>query len=178
MQQNATRCHSEKNGFPSIARILLSRRQLSQTQQNAIPLLLQGLSDAQVAQQLNVDRTTLFRWRQDKNFATELEKQRQVLCRQSITRLQSMLEPALDILQKQITGDDPRTALRAASILLRVATPTRLARLANPDAPPHGHPNPGDAFERELTAYLNAPIPDDPAIDHDPEDDDPDESPP
>jgi hypothetical protein len=161
-QRGATRRYSEKIKPATLSRILLRDQQLSQREQNAIPLLLRGLSDAQVAQQVGVDRGTVFRWRQDADFAAELEKQRQVVLQHSVARLQSMLEPALDILQRQITGDDPKTALRAAAILLRVATPARLQRLANPDTPGHGDSASHDPLIDELDAYINAPMPNEP----------------
>ena len=54
--------------------------------------------------------------------------------RQSVHRLQSLLHPALDVLQHEVTGDDTSTALRAASILLRFATPGRLERMSQKSA--------------------------------------------
>jgi len=148
--------------LPSLGCIPFQERELSQKQVNAITLMLQGLNDTQVAQQVGVDRITIYRWRKDERFLVELESQRQVVLQHSLARLQSMLEPALDILQRQISGDDPKTALRAAAILLRVATPARLQRLANPDAPVRGDSTSRDPLIDELDAYINAPMPNEP----------------
>lgn len=166
MSQNVAGCHSEKNAEIDRAPIPRKKRRLSQRRISAIPLLLRGLSDVQVAAQLNVDRRTILRWRKGKKFSAEFEKQRQMLVEQSITRLQGLLDPALDILQKQITGDDPKTALRAAAILLRIASPARLARMSEPPAPEPIEQQ-VDPFDQLLEQYINAPQPSDP--DYDPQ---------
>jgi len=133
---------------------------LTQQQRTAVELLLQGLSDAQVAAQLGTDRTTIFRWRKSEDFAAELDFHRRKLLEQSTARLQTLLDPALDILQKQLKGDDPKTALRAAAILVRMATPSRIAR---PPAPKHQRPRTADEarrqFNRALEEYIEAPMP-------------------
>ena len=161
MQQNAAPCHKQKNELAAINYNLLFNRRLTKRQLAAIPLLLQGRSDAQVAQQIGVDRASIFRWRKNGQFSRELEKQRQVVWQQSVGRLQAMLEPALDILQRQIQGDDPKTALRAAAILLRVATPARLQRLAETSAPPNRHSSEDPEMDA-IEAYINAPMPNEP----------------
>jgi hypothetical protein len=129
MQQNATPCYSEKNPAAGDAPKSRPGEELTQQQRNAIELLLQGLSDAQVAARIGVDRTTVFRWRKKQAFRRDLERERRLLWRQATKRLQTLVTPALDILHEELAGDDPRTKLRAASILLRVATPARLERM-------------------------------------------------
>jgi hypothetical protein len=98
--------------------------QLSPRQHEAINLSLQGLTDAQVAQQINVNRATLYRWRTSNPwFRAELHRRRRAIWASCTDRLRSMIAPALDIIQSQITSPDPRTALRAAAILIRHAAP-------------------------------------------------------
>jgi hypothetical protein len=162
MQQNAARRSSEKFRSAAIARILLQERDLSQRQLTAMPFLLRGLSDIQVGEHLGVDRGTVARWRKDPKFIEELERQRQVLWQQSVDQLQSMFQPALEILQKQLAGDDPKTALRAASILLRVASPARIARLVHPEPSQCHSDQSGPLSEDAIDAYINAPMPDEP----------------
>ena len=136
---------------------------LSHKQRTAVELLLRGLSDIEAAAQLGVDRGTVYRWRtRDEEFIAEMERQRQVLYQQSAQRLQAMFEPALDILHKQLTSGDPRLALRAAALLLRIATPARLAKIAgasasSPAAPPASLAQ--DVFDKLLDGYINAPLP-------------------
>ena len=74
---------------------------------------------------------------------------------QSTARLQSLLDPVLDILQKQLTGDDPKTALRAAAILVRIASPSRATQ-----PPPAVRKPARDRIDKELEALMNAPMPD------------------
>jgi Helix-turn-helix of insertion element transposase len=127
MQQNATRCNNKKRFERPIDAFRSSRNDLSERQRNAVPLLLQGLSDEQVAAQVGVERTTLFRWRKSIPFARELDRQRKILWQQSASKLQSMVQPALDILRAQLNDTDPKVRIRAAALLLRFATPSRLA---------------------------------------------------
>lgn len=157
MQQNATGRHSEKNAANHGIAKPLNDKELSQRRQNAIPLLLQGMSDAEVAGQVGVDRVTVFRWRKHERFAREVERLRAVLVRSHMARVQGMLEPALEIVRKQLQSDDPKIQLRAAAMLLRLATPARLERAGKtaPDVKP-------PTFSDALTAYIEAPLPDDP----------------
>ena len=59
--------------------------------------------------------------------------------------------PALGILRKQLNGEDPKLAMRAAGVLLRFATPSRLL-------PSTTSAQPVDEDERyvdDLLAYVN-----------------------
>src|SRR5439155_6751812 len=58
MQRDATGCNNKKILPRAIDLFLCSRNDLSEKQKNAVSLLLQGLSDEQVARQVGVDRTT------------------------------------------------------------------------------------------------------------------------
>jgi AcrR family transcriptional regulator len=166
-QHGATPRNNKKIADPDPEPFPLPDNDLSTKQRTAVELLLRGLGDAQIAAQLGIDRGTVYRWRTRHDaFIDELERQRQVLWQQATQRLQAMFQPALDILQNQLTGDDPRLALRAAALLLRFATPARLARLTReptaPSAPPPGdRPPRRDPFDDFLEAYLNAPLPGD-----------------
>ena len=75
--------------------------------------------------------------------------------------MQSLLDPALDILQKQIGSADEKIALRAAAILVRVASPARLQRIAD-SARSAEKKSSLDSFDEALDAYVNAPMPNDP----------------
>src|SRR5205823_2386356 len=133
---------------------------------NAVELLLHGHSDHDTAAQLGVDRTTIFRWRKTIAFQRELDRGRQRLWEQSAGQLQSMVQPALNILQKQLTSDDVKLQIRAATILLRFATPSRLAPGAarKPDA---AEPDPRKQELDDLMDYVNAPLPGQPGAPED-----------
>jgi DNA-binding CsgD family transcriptional regulator len=159
LQQDATPCNNQKNHNNALRDFLFPCRDLTSPQIHAIDLMLQGLSDAQVAQQLGLDRTTVFRWRKNENVARQLDAHRNTLIQQSTARLQTLLDPALDILQKQLRSDDPKIQVRAAAILVRMATPARLARVSAADALAHEQKEEQDDLNARLDAYINAPLP-------------------
>jgi hypothetical protein len=132
-----------------------SVRTLSEKQRRAIEMLLQGVGDAEAGQAVGVDRTTVYRWRTGHPaFRRELTRLQRVVWEQQAERLRAMVRPALDVLQRQL--DDPRTAFRAATALLRLGAP-------KPQEPPSAERQQRDRrreFNRALDAYINAPMPD------------------
>ena len=165
---------------PVIERFLKSRNELSERQRQAVDLLLRGLSDQEVASQLGVDRGTVLRWRSKSvAFQRELDRQRRRLWEQSAAEIQSMVGPALSILRKQLASDDERTAIRAAGVLLRFATPSRLGAAGM--APPSPDDNAKAAarsnkqYVDDLIAYVDAPLPGQPGAPEDLTDEDIDE---
>ena len=161
----------------AIDRFLSSRNDLSERQKTAIECLLRGLSDQETAAQLGVDRGTVFRWRQNIAFARELDRQRKLRSEQAANQLQSMLPSALKILQQQLDSTDPRDRMRAVSVLLRFATPSRLggtaatavvtAAGAGTTRPaPHSAEAQARAAEKEhvddLIDFIEAPLPGEP----------------
>ena len=166
MQQGATSSNNISAHPTAIERYLRNRNELTERQRNAVALLLQGHSDQEVAGQLNVDRTTIFRWRKSVAFAREMDRQRKLIWEQSVTQIQSMVQPALTILHRQLTSDDPQQAMRAASVLLRFATPSRLlAPSATTDASKSAR-----QFEQDLFEYIDSPMPGQPGAPEDEED--------
>ena len=155
-QQGATGRNKQKNGPAPLDLYLNPDRHLSERQKTAIELLLRGFSDAQVAAEIGVDRGSVYRWRQHAGFQRELERQRQQIWQRSAGQLHAMVEPALEELRQQLAGDDPKTRLRAAAILLRFANPTRLARAAR--ITNNERDNEDDAFAA-MKAYIDAPMP-------------------
>src|SRR5205814_1377178 len=134
-------------------------------------LLLRGASDSDVARQVGVDRMTIARWRKTPSFRRVFEAQRSTVWRNSVARLHELIDPALDILEKQLSAGDARTAMRAASILLRLVGPARVPRVSldaddeDPDEPVHttaAAKQQDRAFWDEMEAYINAPLPGEP----------------
>jgi hypothetical protein len=70
-------------------------------------------------------------------FQRELDRQRRARWEQAAGEIGSMVKPALSILRSQLTGDDPKLAMRAASVLLRFATPAASRPAPVPPAFPH-----------------------------------------
>jgi hypothetical protein len=88
----------------------------------AIDLLLQGQSDAAVAEALGVDRKTVYRWRmRDPIFRAELELRREAIFAMHGDRMRNLLTNALDTLEKQVRDVDAPTSNRAARVLLSLS---------------------------------------------------------
>lgn len=166
MQQGATRCNNIFSQNRALEAYLRRRNDLQERQKNAIDLLLQGRSDQEVAAQIGVDRTTIFRWRKTVAFQRELDRQRRLMWDQSANQLQSMVQPALEILHRQLVSDDPKSAMRAASVLLRFATPSRLARFTSDVAD-----DASKQFANDVIAYCESPLPGQPGAPEDMVDD-------
>jgi hypothetical protein len=179
--QGAARRRNILSGDDPLHRFLRSRNELSERQRNAVELLLRGLSDQEVAAQVVVDRGTILRWRtRSVAFQRELDRQRRALWEQSAGEIQSMVQPALSILRKQLASDDPKVCMRAAAVLLRFATPSRLVGLSNlanrvtTEADVAGGEKTGTLVD-DLIAYVDAPMPGQPGAPEDlvDEEDDP-----
>jgi hypothetical protein len=170
-QHGATPRNNHFSRDPVLERFLRSRNELSERQRTAIELLLRGLSDHEVAAQVGVDRGTVFRWRTASvAFQRELDRQRRALWEQSAGKIQSMVEPALSILHAQLTSGDPKLALRAAAVLLRFATPSRLAPASPHHTPGAAASDPNKQYADDLIAYCEAPLPGQPGAPEDMED--------
>ncbi len=167
--QGAAQRRNILSGDRPIDRFLKSRNELSERQRKAVELLLRGMGDQEVANQLGVDRGTILRWRSKSiAFQRELDRQRRRLWEQSAGEIQSMVGPALSILRKQLASADERTAIRAASVLLRFATPSRLSPAAVSSSP--GAPGAAEADRQhvdDLIAYVEAPLPGQPGAPED-----------
>jgi hypothetical protein len=132
-------------------------------QMRAIDLLLHGLTDTEVAAQLGIARTTLFRWRKKEYFARRLRTYRERLFDQSLAGIQQTIQPSLEILTRQLSNADNKLAMHAAATLLRIATSANL-RAAHPPArkrkrtraTPPSEITPG---MQAIADYINAPMP-------------------
>jgi hypothetical protein len=159
-QQGATGRNNDFSRRGPLDRFLSARNDLTERQRNAVERLLRGDSDQDVAASLGVDRGTIFRWRKSTAFQRELDRQRRQIWEQSVARLQSMVQPALNILQKQLTSDDVKLQIRAATVLLRFATPSRLAPAAVSARSGGGVASADHPREfQDLMDYVNAPLP-------------------
>jgi hypothetical protein len=93
--------------------------QLTAQQHRALDLLAGGSRDSEVARELGVDRTTVWRWRSnDAAFQAELNWRRYELWTASVERLRGLVPSALDALCEELEG--PRK-LRAAATILELA---------------------------------------------------------
>jgi integrase len=140
------------------ARNALAANRLTPQQTQAIELLLRGLSGAQVAEEVGVDRGTIFRWRRSSLFAEILGKLRMQAWEQSAQRMQSLIDPALDLLNETLKSDDRKLALRAAGMVLRTASSVH-AKPSSKSRRSAEKPKRKRETWDELEAFINAPMP-------------------
>src|SRR5688572_24827383 len=111
MSDNVRECPvSEKN--PDV---------LSDRQRIAIDLLLAGKTAVTVAERVEVDARTLYRWRHEESFRAELERRRRELWDGAAERLRALVHPALDVLEEEVRDVYDLSRVRAASMILRFA---------------------------------------------------------
>jgi DNA-binding CsgD family transcriptional regulator len=96
-------------------------RDLSDKQCAAIELLAEGKNSGQVARVLEVDRRTVYTWRQKELFRRALAHRRRQLWGEVSARLRGMVHPSLDELERQLHERYDRARFRAASAILRLA---------------------------------------------------------
>ena len=166
-QRGATGRNSFSQDRSPIGRFLRSRNELSERQRTAVELLLRGMGDLDVATQLKVDRGTIFRWRKSVAFQRELASQRQALWDRSASEMQSLVGPALGVLRKHLSGDDPRLAIQAVGVVMRFATPNRLMPQWLREELTQCSDDPRQQLGDDLIAYVDAPMPGEPGAPED-----------
>ena len=87
-------------------------------QVRAVDLLASGKPLGEIARELQIDRTTLWRWRQERCFRKRFVQE---LWSDARARMLGMLDPAIDVLCQQMTDCYDRTRFRAAATVLRLA---------------------------------------------------------
>src|SRR5439155_26761383 len=94
---------------------------LSEKQHAAIELLLLGKSFAAIAKAIEVDRKTIYNWRQNPGFCGELDRRREEMWGEASERLRALVHPSLDALEAQLQDRYDRARFQAANTLLRLA---------------------------------------------------------
>lgn len=97
-------------------------RQLSVEQQNAIDLLITGMTDEEVATQVGVTRQTVNQWRnQNPVFAAELNRRREEAWGVCIDGLRHLQARAVEVLSENLSARDPRLRQQAAVQVLKAS---------------------------------------------------------
>ena len=78
----------------------------------ALELLLLGKSNSAVARALEVDRSTIARWRQESEFAEIYQAQKSELQSEVKERLGLLMNQALDVCEKALEEQDIKVALK------------------------------------------------------------------
>lgn len=97
-------------------------RQLSIEQQNAIDLLITGMTDEEVATQVGVTRQTVNQWRnQNPLFAAELNRRREEAWGSSVDGLRHLQARAVEVLKENLANKDARLRQQAAVQVLKAS---------------------------------------------------------
>jgi DNA-binding XRE family transcriptional regulator len=93
---------------------------LKEQQMLAIPHILAGKSDAQVAEAVGVARETVNRWRNhDRDFQDELSQSRVAHIDARVIGLSSVNAKAIEVMEEFLDSDDEQIRMRAAMHLLK-----------------------------------------------------------
>ena len=99
----------------------VENRRLSDDQVRAIPLIIEGKTDAQVGEALGKRRETINRWRnQDEHFIKELQVAREAYLDAQITALSATTPKVITVLQDLLDSEDEKIRMQAATHLLKV----------------------------------------------------------
>ena len=113
---------------------------LSDCQMRAIDLTIQGMRDTQIAQTLSINRKTLWRWKTDnEDYRQTLILARMHLHSTTADRCQTIAQKAVAVLGKFLDDTVDNNRLRAAQILLNVASrfkPLSLKSNSHSESPP------------------------------------------
>ena len=89
------------------------RSRLSEKQHMAIDLILQGLTDREVAQRVGVTRQTVNEWRNhNARFIAELNRRRKMIHEAALNRLIGLALKALETVEKELEGGNWKLAVQ------------------------------------------------------------------
>ncbi|NMC29672.1 MAG: helix-turn-helix domain-containing protein [Pelolinea sp.] len=95
---------------------------LNNKQECAIELILKGMNDSEVAEQIGTSRQCVNQWRnQDVIFIQALQERRQVLRAAHMEKLLQMVGQALDVIEDALEDGDAQTKLKTAMYVLKLA---------------------------------------------------------
>ena len=106
--------------YEKFAKQETEKQALKDQQMLAIPHILAGKSDAQVAEAVGVSRETVNRWRNhDQDFKNELSQSRVAHINARISALSSVNTKAIEVMEELLDSDDEQIRMRAAMHLLK-----------------------------------------------------------
>ena len=71
---------------------------------------------------MEIERRTLYRWRQDPAFRDALGHRRRALWSDAVERIRGMVTPSLDIIEQHLADRYERVRFRAAQTVLNLAS--------------------------------------------------------
>ncbi len=115
MQQNELKCATGKNN--------LNEKQLA-----AIEMLALGKSFGQTAEELKINRGTIYRWRQEESFSTALQDRRDEIWGAANDRLKDLVHASLEVRADMMTHPYDGARLRTAGTILKLMHPATVGR--------------------------------------------------
>lgn len=95
------------------------QQNLSVDQENAIELLIVGKNDREVAEAINVNRSTVTEWRNhDPLFIAELNRRRKELWNAQKTKIASLFKKSVEVLEKGLESEEEKIRFETAKYLL------------------------------------------------------------
>lgn len=95
---------------------------LNNKQELALELVLDGLTDAEIARRVGVSRQRVNIWRnQDEDFIYALKLRRKFIQEKHMHRLNSLIDKSIAIVRNALEEGDPATKLKAAMYVLRIS---------------------------------------------------------
>ena len=98
---------------------------LSEKKRAAVELLAMGTSYTATAKAVGVDRRTIFEWRQDELFQSEVRRRHQQLWGDPTERLHMLADPAIEVLAEHLNETWQPSRFRAATTILRLVKLSR-----------------------------------------------------
>ena len=124
MNESSPHLHSESQDAPECPSpsesSQLGRDRLNEKQLAAIELLAAGKAFVLAAKELEIDRRTLFRWRQQEPFREALRQRHRELWGDAGERLRMLVGPAVEILAEHMSACYDRSRFRGAMAVLRL----------------------------------------------------------
>lgn len=121
------------------------QQSLTQQQQLAVELLVTGMKCADIVSNLEIDRTTLWRWRKEEKFIRELANQNNELRTATKQRLRGKILPmVLDRLEERLDPENAMDHVSTSQIL-------QIVRMTDTNLPPEV-PNAPDSLPEQDTA--------------------------
>jgi hypothetical protein len=138
--------------------VIMSRNTAEPEKERAIELLIAGVSPPEIARQLNLGRTTVWRWQQDPEFVAELEAVRGDRRKMVQAALIDCALEAVDVLMELMRDRDIPAAVRvraAESLLSRVS----LDSMPEPTSPSKSFRDLAMAFKQAEEDWRSYPPP-------------------
>ena len=101
-------------------------------QRKAIPLLLLGKTDAEVAEEIGVSRQTIWKWRREEDFDHDIVEAGEELLAQHTVAISELVKKSLSAMSDLLEDADNNLKLKVASTVLNAAKEWK-----RPEAPGH-----------------------------------------